>query len=122
MRQRTTVLGRPATTTGLWEGWRDLGLTDLPLHHPAFRSPATFGVAGGSALTSATRFRLDHGAPLAAYLAVRRLGFEVRPVLPGPLAFLRGTGGSGFDPLSLLEAFLEPYAELLERLATAGAQ
>ncbi|MFI6541209.1 hypothetical protein ACIBHY_52775 [Nonomuraea sp. NPDC050547] len=127
MRQRTTVLGRPATTTGLWEGWRALGLTDLPLHHPTFRSPATFGVAEGSALTPATRFRLDHGAPLAAYLAVRRLGFEVRPVLPGPLAFLRSTGGRsaggpGFDPLSLLEAFLEPYAELLERLATAGAQ
>ncbi|MFD9941256.1 hypothetical protein ACFWYW_44700 [Nonomuraea sp. NPDC059023] len=118
MRQRTTVLGRPAATADLWEGWRNFRLTDLPLHDPAFASAATFGVTGP--LTRATRFRLDRNAPLAAYHEVRRLGFEMRPVLPGPLAFLRSMGGD--HRLRLLDAFLEPYAELLERLATAGAQ
>ncbi|MEV7009261.1 5-methyltetrahydropteroyltriglutamate--homocysteine S-methyltransferase [Streptosporangium sp. NPDC051022] len=76
------------------------------------------------------RFRLADGAqakPVAEYLEARALGIETRPVLVGPLTYLllaKAAPGSpeGFVPLDLLDALVEVYAELLERLAGAGAQ
>ncbi|MFF5208260.1 5-methyltetrahydropteroyltriglutamate--homocysteine S-methyltransferase [Streptosporangium sp. NPDC000396] len=69
-----------------------------------------------------TRFRLAWEKPLAEYGEARRLGIETRPVLVGPLTYLllsKSTEAS-FTPLRLLDDLLDVYAELLERLATAG--
>ncbi|MDP9868860.1 MULTISPECIES: 5-methyltetrahydropteroyltriglutamate--homocysteine S-methyltransferase [Streptosporangium] len=76
------------------------------------------------------RLRLADGAqakPVAEYLEAKTLGVETRPVLVGPLTYLllaKAAPGSpeGFVPLDLLGALVEVYAELLERLAGAGAQ
>ncbi|WP_061294062.1 5-methyltetrahydropteroyltriglutamate--homocysteine S-methyltransferase [Herbidospora cretacea] len=81
-------------------------------------------------LTLDTRFRLTGGStakPIAEYLEARKLGIETRPVLVGPLTYLllaKAAPGSpdGFVPLDLLDSLVETYAELLERLAGAGAQ
>jgi 5-methyltetrahydropteroyltriglutamate--homocysteine methyltransferase len=66
--------------------------------------------------------------PLAELAEARELGITTRPVLLGPVTFLllgkaAGTAGAapGFDRLDLLDPLLEVYAELLERLAAAGA-
>jgi 5-methyltetrahydropteroyltriglutamate--homocysteine methyltransferase len=65
--------------------------------------------------------------PLVEYREARDLGIETRPVLLGPLSFLllakpAPDAPAGFRPLDLLDALVEVYAELLERLAGAGAQ
>ncbi|MEU9891460.1 hypothetical protein [Sphaerisporangium sp. NPDC051011] len=143
MRQpRTTVLGHPKMSTvahadgdasalqeQVWRQLKETGLSDIPSEAFPFDDPfagtaALFGVESAPMLGPATRFTLKYNKALEAYLKARRLGLETRPVLPGPLTFLQvlGEGHSGFDALRLLDALLEPYAELLERLATAGAQ
>ncbi|QXJ22282.1 5-methyltetrahydropteroyltriglutamate--homocysteine S-methyltransferase [Actinomadura graeca] len=76
-----------------------------------------------------TRFRLAGGSaskPLVEYREARALGIETRPVLVGPLTYLlmaKPAPGApdGFRPLDLLDDLVEVYAELLERLAGAGA-
>jgi len=80
-----------------------------------------------------TEFRLADGTgdaapkPLAEYLEAQALGIQTRPVLPGPLTFLllskaADDAPAGFEPLSLLDPLLDVYAELLARLADAGAE
>ncbi|MEU0478302.1 5-methyltetrahydropteroyltriglutamate--homocysteine S-methyltransferase [Streptosporangium sp. NPDC006013] len=77
-----------------------------------------------------TRFRLADGArskPLVEYAEARALGVETRPVLVGPLTYLllaKASPGApaGFRPLGLLDELVEVYADLLERLAGAGAR
>ncbi|MFF5248811.1 5-methyltetrahydropteroyltriglutamate--homocysteine S-methyltransferase [Streptosporangium sp. NPDC000095] len=77
-----------------------------------------------------TRFQLVGGSaakPVAEYLEARKLGIETRPVLVGPLTYLllakaAPNSPEGFTPLDLLDSLVETYAELLERLAGAGAQ
>ncbi|QFG21362.1 5-methyltetrahydropteroyltriglutamate--homocysteine S-methyltransferase [Actinomadura sp. WMMB 499] len=72
-----------------------------------------------------TRFRLDRNAkPLAEYREAQALGIETRPVLVGPLTYLLLAKPStpGFRTLDLLDGLVEAYAELLERLAGAGAE
>ncbi|SPT52069.1 5-methyltetrahydropteroyltriglutamate--homocysteine S-methyltransferase [Actinomadura madurae] len=74
-----------------------------------------------------TRFRLAEGAaakPLAEYREARALGIETRPVLVGPLTYLllAKPAVDGFRPLSLLDGLVDVYAEVLERLAGAGAE
>jgi 5-methyltetrahydropteroyltriglutamate--homocysteine methyltransferase len=64
--------------------------------------------------------------PLAELAEAAALGIGTRPVLVGPVTFLLlgkpATGApAGFDPLSLLDPLLDVYAELLARLADAGA-
>ncbi|MFC0038370.1 5-methyltetrahydropteroyltriglutamate--homocysteine S-methyltransferase [Actinomadura rayongensis] len=76
-----------------------------------------------------TRFALAEGArakPLAEFQEARGLGVETRPVLVGPLTYLllakaAPDAPAGFRPLDLLDGLVEVYAELLERLAGAGA-
>jgi 5-methyltetrahydropteroyltriglutamate--homocysteine methyltransferase len=70
-----------------------------------------------------TRFRLDWAKPLGEYAEARALGLETRPVLVGPLTYLllAKPAEPGFAPIGLLDALVEVYAELLERLAAAGA-
>jgi 5-methyltetrahydropteroyltriglutamate--homocysteine methyltransferase len=77
-----------------------------------------------------TRFRLADGAdaePVVEYREAKALGVETRPVLVGPLTYLllaKPAAGApaGFRPLDLLDGLVEVYAELLERLAGAGAE
>ncbi|MCD0449695.1 5-methyltetrahydropteroyltriglutamate--homocysteine S-methyltransferase [Actinocorallia sp. API 0066] len=81
-------------------------------------------------LAPTTRFRLADGArakPVAEYLEAKALGIETRPVLIGPVTYLllskaAADAPAGFAPLDLLDGLVEVYAELLERLAGAGAQ
>ncbi|WP_019631992.1 5-methyltetrahydropteroyltriglutamate--homocysteine S-methyltransferase [Actinomadura atramentaria] len=77
-----------------------------------------------------TRFRLADPAgfkPLAEYREAKALGVETRPVLVGPLTYLllakpAPDAPADFRPLDLLDALVEVYAEILERLAGAGVQ
>ncbi len=72
-----------------------------------------------------TPLALRWDKPLAEYAEARELGIETRPVLLGPLSFLllakpAATAPPGFAPLDLLDALVEAYAELLDRMADAG--
>lgn len=65
--------------------------------------------------------------PLTEYIEARELGVETRPVLLGPLSFLllskpAATAPAMFQPLDLFEPLLDAYADLLHRLADAGAK
>ena len=69
------------------------------------------------------QFRLSSQKPVTEYREARALGIEATPVLIGPLTFLllAKTKGAPFDRLSLLDALLPVYAEVLGALAAAGA-
>ncbi|WP_088562050.1 5-methyltetrahydropteroyltriglutamate--homocysteine S-methyltransferase [Arboricoccus pini] len=57
---------------------------------------------------------------LAEFLEARALGYRTRPVLLGPVTYLKlGKGES--DPLRLLDGLLPVYVHLLRQLAEAGA-
>src|SRR5215213_1408196 len=70
-------------------------------------------------LDPARPFRLEAGKWLA-HLADAD-GPDVRPVVLGPFSLLLLAKGAG-DPLALLPALAGVYAELLDRLAAAGAR
>ncbi|MCS7020430.1 MAG: 5-methyltetrahydropteroyltriglutamate--homocysteine S-methyltransferase [Gemmataceae bacterium] len=74
-------------------------------------------------LTSDQTFRLSSTKPVDEFLEAQRLGYAARPVLVGPVTFLRlsKAKGSSFDPLQLLPRLLPVYEQILARLATAGA-
>jgi 5-methyltetrahydropteroyltriglutamate--homocysteine methyltransferase len=72
-------------------------------------------------LHAGQRFRLAGDKPLAEWREARALGLEARPVLLGPVSFLKlSKCVDGSAPLALLEALLPAYVELLGRLAAAG--
>ncbi len=54
----------------------------------------------------------------------QRLGYKVKPTLPGPLTWLwlAKSPQPGFDKLSLLEALLPVYGELLQGIASLGVE
>jgi 5-methyltetrahydropteroyltriglutamate--homocysteine methyltransferase len=59
---------------------------------------------------------------VAEFLEARALGHQVRPVLLGPVSFLLlAKAVDGSARLALLDALLPAYAELLGKLAAAGA-
>ena len=67
-------------------------------------------------------FALRGDKPLVEFNEAKALGIHTRPVLLGPVSFLllsKTTDGS--DVLGLLDALLPVYADLLGRLADAGA-
>ena len=69
------------------------------------------------------RFRLRGDKPLAELREARALGLDARPVLLGPVSFLKlGKRVDDECPLELLDALLPAYAQLLTRLKEAGAQ
>ncbi len=73
-----------------------------------------------------TRLRLVGHKPLREFTEARALGLTTRPVLVGPLTFLllaraSTVAAAGFTPLDLLDDLVAAYAELLGRLAAAGA-
>ncbi len=71
-----------------------------------------------------TTFAADAGKPLGEFAEARQLGITTRPVLVGPVTFLLLSKSTvdGLDPISLLDALLPVYADVLEQLAAAGAE
>src|SRR5213595_2741817 len=68
-------------------------------------------------------FRLSSSKPVDEFLEAKALGIRAKPVLIGPVTFLLlgKTRTARFDRLALLDALLPVYADVLSRLAAAGA-
>jgi 5-methyltetrahydropteroyltriglutamate--homocysteine methyltransferase len=68
-------------------------------------------------------FTLASTKPLDEFLEAKSPGFHTRPVLVGPVTYLKlgKSKDDQTDPLSLLPGLLPIYAEMLRRLAAAGA-
>jgi len=68
-------------------------------------------------------FALSSTKPVDEFLEAKAQGVLSRPVLLGPVTFLKlaKTKDEGFSPLSLLSSLLPVYAEVLKALAAAGA-
>src|SRR5207248_11668950 len=68
-------------------------------------------------------FRLASTKPVDEFQEAKALGLHTKPVLIGPVTFLLlGKARTArFDRLTLLDALLPVYAEVLSRLAAAGA-
>ncbi|OZB19125.1 MAG: 5-methyltetrahydropteroyltriglutamate--homocysteine S-methyltransferase [Hyphomonas sp. 34-62-18] len=68
-------------------------------------------------------FALSSRKPIDEYLEAKSLGVETRPVLVGPVSFLKlGKSRDGGDPISLIESLLPVYVEVLRELAAHGAE
>ena len=74
-------------------------------------------------LHAGQRFALSTSKAVDELTEARTLGIQTRPVLIGPVTWLSlgKAKDPGFDPLSLLDAVLPVYVDLLARLAAAGA-
>src|SRR5438552_5841314 len=74
-------------------------------------------------LERSQRFRMASAKPANEYREAKALGIDATTVLIGPLTFLllAKTRGTAFDRLSLLDALLPVYGDVLESLAAAGA-
>ena len=70
------------------------------------------------------RFEVASYKPVDEYLEAKSLGFETRPVLLGPVTFLKlgKAKEAGFDPLTLLVHLLPVYIDILRRLSANGAE
>ncbi|SCU97834.1 LADA_0H08636g1_1 [Lachancea dasiensis] len=72
-----------------------------------------------------TQFKLNGQKPVDEFLEAKALGIQTRPVLVGPLSYLTlgkaDKDSLDLEPLSLLEKLLPVYAEILKKLADAGA-
>ena len=68
-------------------------------------------------------FALSTTKPVDHFKEAKALGHHTRPVILGPVTYLllAKSKTEGFDPLSLLPKLLPVYAELLTKLADAGA-
>jgi 5-methyltetrahydropteroyltriglutamate--homocysteine methyltransferase len=72
-----------------------------------------------------TRFRLATSKPVDEFREALALGIKTKPVLLGPVSFLRlgkFHGAGEFNPLSLLDRLLPVYGDVLELLAAEGAE
>ncbi|HEY3219155.1 MAG TPA: 5-methyltetrahydropteroyltriglutamate--homocysteine S-methyltransferase [Gemmatimonadales bacterium] len=69
------------------------------------------------------RFRMASAKPANEYREAKAAGIDATTVLIGPLTFLllAKSKGAAFDRLSLLDALLPVYGDVLESLAAAGA-
>jgi 5-methyltetrahydropteroyltriglutamate--homocysteine methyltransferase len=74
-------------------------------------------------LSSAQNFALASLKPLDEYLEAKALGYQTRPVLLGPVTYLKlaKSKDAGFSPLSLLPRLMPVYLDILRRLAANGA-
>jgi 5-methyltetrahydropteroyltriglutamate--homocysteine methyltransferase len=68
-------------------------------------------------------FSLSSTKPLDHFLEAKALGIHTRPVILGPVTFLKlaKSNDEGFNPIALLPKLLPVYEELLRKLAAAGA-
>jgi len=69
------------------------------------------------------RFRMASAKPANEYREAQALGIDATTVLIGPLTYLllAKSRGAAFDRLSLLDALVPVYGDVLESLAGAGA-
>jgi 5-methyltetrahydropteroyltriglutamate--homocysteine methyltransferase len=69
-------------------------------------------------------FALASRKPIEEYAEAKSLGYQTRPVLIGPVTFLKlaKSSDAGFDPLSLPDRLLPVYVEVLRELAARGAE
>src|SRR5258708_15473424 len=69
-------------------------------------------------------FTLASRKPIEEYEEARSLGYQTRPVLVGPVTFLKlaKSADVGSDPLALLDWLLPVYIEVLRELAARGAE
>jgi 5-methyltetrahydropteroyltriglutamate--homocysteine methyltransferase len=75
-------------------------------------------------LAADQKFTLASRKPLEEYEEARSLGYQTRPVLVGPVTFLKlaKCKDAGFNTLSLLDRLLPVYIEVLRELAAKGAE
>ena len=75
-------------------------------------------------LTKDQQFTLTSRKPIEEYEEAKALGYQTRPVLVGPVTFLKlaKSKDAGFNPLSLLDRLLPVYIEVLRELAYRGAE
>ncbi|MCA1456754.1 5-methyltetrahydropteroyltriglutamate--homocysteine S-methyltransferase [Bradyrhizobium sp. BRP22] len=75
-------------------------------------------------LRKGQKFALASRKPIEEYDEAKALGYQTRPVLIGPVTFLKlaKSKGADFDTLSLLDSLLPVYIELLRELAAHGAE
>jgi 5-methyltetrahydropteroyltriglutamate--homocysteine methyltransferase len=68
-------------------------------------------------------FKLSSRKPIEEYEEAKGLGYRTRPVLLGPVTFLKlgKSADPAFDPLSLLDRLLPVYIDVLQELAVRGA-
>ncbi|MGY3443398.1 5-methyltetrahydropteroyltriglutamate--homocysteine S-methyltransferase [Bradyrhizobium sp. USDA 4473] len=68
-------------------------------------------------------FRLSSRKPIEEYEEAKALGFQTRPVLIGPVTFLKlgKSADPAFQPLALLDDLVPVYIEVLQELARRGA-
>jgi 5-methyltetrahydropteroyltriglutamate--homocysteine methyltransferase len=113
---RDPLAGYFALARGRQDGQHDLRALEMTkwfdtnYHYlvPEFSADQHFGLRGDK--------------PLAELREARTLGLEARPVVLGPVSFLKlGKRTDGGDPLDLLGRLLPAYARLLAELRAAGA-
>ncbi|WOH51695.1 5-methyltetrahydropteroyltriglutamate--homocysteine S-methyltransferase [Bradyrhizobium sp. sBnM-33] len=70
------------------------------------------------------KFVLASRKPIEEYEEAKALGYQTRPVLVGPVTFLKlaKSKDAGFNPLSLLDRLVPVYIEVLRELADRGAE
>jgi 5-methyltetrahydropteroyltriglutamate--homocysteine methyltransferase len=70
------------------------------------------------------KFTLASRKPIEEYEEAKSLGYQTRPVLVGPVSFLKlaKSADTGFDLLSLLARLLPVYIEVLRELTAKGAE
>jgi len=70
------------------------------------------------------QFTLASRKPIEEYEEAKALGYQTRPVLVGPVTFLKlaKSKDAGFNPLTLLDRLLPVYIEVLRELAYRGAE
>lgn len=76
-------------------------------------------------LSDRTEFTLSSDKPFVEYSEAKAQNIETVPVITGPFTFLslaKSSEGGDFSRLSLLEALLPVYEQVLERLGGLGAQ
>ncbi len=75
-------------------------------------------------LHAGQNFRLASTKNIDEFLEAKALGIQTRPVIVGPVTWLSlaKAKDAGLDPLSLLDAILPVYAELLSTLKATGAE
>ncbi|OSI72166.1 5-methyltetrahydropteroyltriglutamate--homocysteine S-methyltransferase [Bradyrhizobium canariense] len=69
-------------------------------------------------------FKFASRKPIEEYEEARSLGYQTRPVLVGPVTFLKlgKSVNPAFNPLSLLDRLLPVYVDVLRELASRGAE
>jgi 5-methyltetrahydropteroyltriglutamate--homocysteine methyltransferase len=70
------------------------------------------------------QFTLASRKPIEEYQEAKALGYQTRPVLVGPITFLKlaKSKNTGFNTLSLLDRLLPVYIEVLRELVGLGAE